>query len=162
LILKGERLAWFSLSVIPISGIHFCKIARNTHVLKVFHFLSSIAHLRSISPTITHTDPKKAKNEWRIDYVFCTFDTERVKAARKMLVKLKPRFHVFYWCQGAISPTCLKQLLRKQIPKVQKDSQIISGFFVLLRSLSIKARCKILVILTPGVNFTNILLAAFL
>jgi len=49
-----------------------------------------------------------------------------------------------------------------QIPKAQKDSQVISVFFVLLGSGSVKFPCKMLVISTPGVDFVIILHTYFL
>jgi len=41
--------------------------------------------------------------------------------------------------KGSISPTVYEQLLREQIPKAQKDNQVISGLFSLLGSLLVKA-----------------------
>jgi len=49
-----------------------------------------------------------------------------------------------------------EHIFHSQIPKAQKDSQVIS-FFVLLGSLSAKAARKTLVKSTPGVNFINVL-----
>jgi len=34
------------------------------------------------------TDPKSAKNDWQLDILFALLGSARVKAARKMLVKL--------------------------------------------------------------------------
>ena len=48
---------------------------------------------------------------------------------------------------GSISPTFYKQLLRAQIPKAQK----FSSFIALLGSACVKAACRKLVKLTPGV-----------
>jgi len=59
-----------------------------------------------------------------------------------------------------ISSTCLLEAFTCVDPKVQKDSQVISHF-ALLGSACTKAAFKMLVKLTPVVNFTNILWAAF-
>jgi hypothetical protein len=50
---------------------------------------------------------------------------------------------------GSISTTLHKQLFRPQIPKAQKDSQVIHQcLFALLGSFRVKATCKTLVKLT--------------
>jgi len=58
---------------------------------------------------------------------------------------------------GLTSPTFYKQLLHLKVTKVQKDSQVVS----LLCAFGICAHKRMLMKLTPGVNFTNILRAAF-
>jgi len=64
--------------------------------------------------------------------------------------------------QGSISPTFYDQLLHVQIPKGQKDSQVISVILgTLVGSARVKTAHKMLVKLTPGVIFINILEAAF-
>jgi len=60
----------------------------------------------------------------------------------------------------SISPTFHKQLLLAQIPKAQKDDNF-NVFFVLLGSGCVKAAHRMLMKLTLGVNFTNILQASF-
>jgi len=55
---------------------------------------------------------------------------------------------------------CYEQLLRTQIPKAQKR-QSSCQFFVLSGSESQKAAHNMLMKLTPGVNFINILQTAF-
>jgi len=55
-----------------------------------------------------------------------------------------------------------KQLLRLQIPKAQKDSQVTSVFFVLLGSAWAKVAPKMLLKLTPGITFINTLQPDFL
>ena len=65
------------------------------------------------------------------------------------------------WSQVSISPTFYTQLLRVQIPKVQKDSQVMQ-LFALLVPARLKAVHKHVDDLKPGVNFTNILREAFL
>ena len=62
------------------------------------------------------------------------------------------RIHPTLPCKGQISPTFYKQLLQKR----QKDSQV-KQLFLLKGSARIKATCKF----DPGVNFINILCAAF-
>jgi len=60
----------------------------------------------------------------------------------------------------SISSTIFEQLLRVQIPKAQKDSQVIS-LFALLGYLCEKAAHKMLMKLTKGVNFIYILCTRF-
>jgi len=50
----------------------------------------------------------------------------------------------------SISSTFYVQLLRTQIPKVQKDTDDLTVFFTLLGFMSKKAARKTLVKLTPG------------
>ena len=52
---------------------------------------------------------------------------------------------------GSISPTFYKQLLLAQIPKAQKKTVKFSSFIALLGSACVKAACRKLVKLTPGV-----------
>ncbi len=68
-------------------------------------------------------------------------------------VKVQSRF------QGSISSTVYAQLFWTQIPKAKKTGKS-SVPFLLLGSLREKAACKMLIKLTLGVNFTNILQAA--
>jgi len=49
-----------------------------------------------------------------------------------------------------------EQFLQAQIPKAQKESQVIS-VFALFGSALVKDACKMLVESSPGVIFTNIL-----
>jgi hypothetical protein len=51
---------------------------------------------------------------------------------------------------GSILPTFYEQLLRTQIPKVQKNTVKLSVFFALLGSACVKAAHKMLVKSTPG------------
>jgi len=53
---------------------------------------------------------------------------------------------IAFWCQ--FHQHVYEQLLLQHIPKVQKDSQGISVFFVLLGSSRTKAACKTLMELT--------------
>ena len=62
---------------------------------------------------------------------------------------------------GSISSTFYKQLLRTQTPKAQKKTVKSSSFFALLGSASAKVARRMLVKLTPGANFINVLQAAF-
>jgi len=64
--------------------------------------------------------------------------------------------------QGLISPTFYLQLLRQHIPKEQKRLSSHQCLFALLGSASAKAVCKTLVKLTPGVDLTHTLSAAFM
>ncbi len=64
--------------------------------------------------------------------------------------------------QVTISPTFYAQLLSAQIPNSAKKTDGLIVFFALLGSLYVKAVCKMLLKSTPGLNFTNILQAAFL
>jgi len=48
-----------------------------------------------------------------------------------------------------------------QIPKAQKDTENLSDFFLLLGSALVKAAHKMLMKLTPSVNFINILQRLF-
>jgi len=61
--------------------------------------------------------------------------------------------------QGSISSMFYVQLLRAQILKKHTDD--LTVFFTLLGSTSVKASRKMLVKLTPGVNFINVLRTAF-
>jgi len=63
--------------------------------------------------------------------------------------------------QGSISSTLYEQHLRPQIPKAQKDSQIVS-FLCAFGSVHAKAACGTLMKLTTAVNFIIILCAHFL
>jgi len=47
-------------------------------------------------------------------------------------------------------------------PKPTKKTDDLAVFYALLRSTSVKAGCKMLVKLTPGVNFMNVLRSAFM
>jgi len=58
----------------------------------------------------------------------------------------------------SISPTCYKQLLRKQNLESAKKADNLNVFFALL---GINAACRMLMKLTPGVNFIDILRSAF-
>jgi len=49
---------------------------------------------------------------------------------------------------GSISPTFYEKLLRAQIPKVQKESEVISIFLRFWDLYRVKAACKTLVKLT--------------
>jgi hypothetical protein len=61
--------------------------------------------------------------------------------------------------QWLTSPTFYEQLLRMQIPKAQKRT---SSFFGLMGSAGAKAAHRILMKLTPGVDFINISCTAFM
>jgi len=61
-----------------------------------------------------------------------------------------------------ISPTFYLQLLCARIPKAQKIQSSWHSFFALLGSLYVKTAPKMLMKLTPEVNFINILHAYFL
>ncbi len=61
----------------------------------------------------------------------------------------------------SISSTFYIQLFCLKIPKVYKDTDDLTVFFMLLRSTSIKAARKMLVKLTPGLNFINVRHTAF-
>jgi len=63
--------------------------------------------------------------------------------------------------QGSISSTFYEQLLLAQIPKAQKKTYNLTVFFVLLGSALKKAAYRMLIKLTPVVNFINILQVAF-
>jgi len=63
--------------------------------------------------------------------------------------------------QVSISSTFFKQLLHSQIPKLQKNKVKLSVFFLVSGYLCTKAACKMLMKLTTGINFINILQAAF-
>jgi len=63
--------------------------------------------------------------------------------------------------QVSISPIFYEKLLHVQIPKVQKIQSSHQHFFALLGSVHVKSALKILIKLTTGVNFTNILQTAF-
>jgi len=57
--------------------------------------------------------------------------------------------------QGKFHQHVYPQLLLTQIPKAQKDSQVISVFFALLGSLRAKAARKMLVKFLPANNDDN-------
>jgi len=59
--------------------------------------------------------------------------------------------------QVPISAKFYEQLLHAQIPKAQKNSQVVSPFFVLSRSAHAKADSRMFGKLTPGANFSNVL-----
>ncbi len=61
-----------------------------------------------------------------------------------------PRSSVLACKQVFISPTFYVQLLHVQILKAQKDTAMLSVFFVLLGSTHVKAALKMLVKSTPG------------
>ncbi len=53
------------------------------------------------------------------------------------------------------------KLISAQIPKAQQNTVKLSVFFALLESARAKAACRILMKLTPGVNFTNMFICSF-
>ncbi len=61
----------------------------------------------------------------------------------------------------SISSIFYAKLLQAQISNAQKDSQVNAVFFALLRPTWVKALHKMLMKLTPGVNFTNIFMQSF-
>jgi len=62
---------------------------------------------------------------------------------------------------GSISPMFYEQLLRTQIPKVQKKTDNLPVFFALSGSVWVKAAFRTSMKLTTGLNFINILHTAF-
>jgi len=64
--------------------------------------------------------------------------------------------------QVSISSTFYVQLLRSQVPKGPNDTADLTIFFAHSGSTCIKAVCRTLMKLSPGVNFINILRSTFL
>jgi len=65
--------------------------------------------------------------------------------------------------QGSISPTFYEHLLLAEIPKEEKDTNTddLTVFLSIMGFFRVKAAHKMLVNLTPGVNFINVLRARF-
>ena len=63
--------------------------------------------------------------------------------------------------QGSISSTFYEQLLHAQILKVLKRQVKLSVFLQLSGSVHVKPSCRMLMKLTPGLNFINIQHTAF-
>jgi len=82
-----------------------------------------------------------------------------VKMNTNLGIGLKGHFVSHIRAQFHQRSTCSFYNRRSQ--KHKKDSQVVNLFFTLLGSTSIKAAHKMLVKLTPGVDFTKVLRAVF-
>jgi len=70
---------------------------------------------------------------------------------------------IWYICVFvSISSTIYKQLFSAQIPKAQKRHSQVVSLFALSGSAHIKAACRMLIKLTPVVDFINIFRVHFL
>jgi len=94
--------------------------------------------------------PKAQKKTGKLSVFFCFWDL----CLQKLLVECW-----WNWHPGLISPTRLCAAFTRADPNIKKYSQSVS-LFAPLWSSRIKTASKMLVILTPDVNFTNILQAA--
>ena len=75
-----------------------------------------------------------------VDFTFCS---GKVKLGGEFVDEVRCGNH------EAISPTFYEQLLRAQIPKVQKKTVKLTSFIALLGSAHVKAALRMLVKLSP-------------
>ncbi len=82
-------------------------------------------------------------------YALC-YKSTGAKGAHRTKIKLRSEFDF-------TNILCAAYHRRQKIPKMQKKTDSLTLFFALMGSVHVKAAHKILVKLTPVVNFINIL-----